>query len=77
VADDGSECKFYLDTSERAPDGECPVRAVGPGLDESIVAKDFLTLMTLAAAATAHGCHVLDEAERAVERGLAPDEAPG
>jgi hypothetical protein len=41
IGDDGGDYSFFLDTSRAHGSGECPVIALGPGVDASIVADDF------------------------------------
>ena len=41
ISDDGGDYTFYLDTTHRRVDGECPVIVLGPGVDDVVVAEDF------------------------------------
>ena len=50
VSGDGSDYTLYLDTGCADQRGECPVVAVGPGLDGVVVAPSFLEFVEWAAA---------------------------
>jgi hypothetical protein len=41
VSDDGGDYKFYLDTSRRDSEDECPVVVLGPGAEDVVVAERF------------------------------------
>lgn len=45
VAETPTEHTFYLDTSERDADGECPVRLQGPGAAGRLFAPNFLAFV--------------------------------
>src|SRR5262249_7282252 len=45
VAETLDEHTFHLDTSQQDEDGECPVRAYGPGASGQIVADSFLMFL--------------------------------
>jgi hypothetical protein len=45
ISDDGGDYKFYLDTSRRDANGECPVIALGPGADAVAVAENFFAFV--------------------------------
>jgi antitoxin YobK len=49
ISDDGVEMTFYLDTAKGGDNADCPVIAIGPGVDD-VVADDFLTFVTRALA---------------------------
>jgi hypothetical protein len=46
VADDGSDCSYFLATEGVSEDGECPVVVLGPGLDGEVCARDFVDFVT-------------------------------
>lgn len=48
ISDDGGDYNFFLDTSRRRADGECPVAVMGPGADGVVVATDFLDFVARA-----------------------------
>ncbi|MGA7614911.1 MAG: SMI1/KNR4 family protein [Thermoanaerobaculia bacterium] len=41
IADDGGDYTFFLDTSVVDSRGECPIIAMGPGVDALVIAPDF------------------------------------
>ena len=41
ISDDGGDYKFYLDTSRRNSEDECPVIVLGPGAEDVVVAEEF------------------------------------
>jgi hypothetical protein len=41
ISDDGGDYTFYLDTARNGLGEECPVVALGPGVDGVVVAEDF------------------------------------
>jgi hypothetical protein len=45
IAETPTEHTFYLDTSERDADGECPVRLQGPGAAGRLFAPNFLAFV--------------------------------
>jgi antitoxin YobK len=52
ISDNGGDHKFYLDTSRRNDQGECPVIALGPGVDGVVVAEDFFEFLVRSFSAT-------------------------
>lgn len=45
ISDDGGDYTYYLDTSKMSDEAECPVVVLGPGVDDVIVASDFLDFL--------------------------------
>jgi cell wall assembly regulator SMI1 len=46
ISDEGGDYTFYLDTTQRRSDGECPVVVLGPGADDVVVAESFFDFVT-------------------------------
>lgn len=42
ISDDGGDYTYYLDTTKCKPGEECPVVALGPGVDGVIIGENFL-----------------------------------
>lgn len=49
ISDDGCDVSYYLATAQMDSDGECPVVALGPGIDGVEVASDFVQFIALLA----------------------------
>jgi hypothetical protein len=45
ISGDGIDCRFFLDSSQEATDGECPVIALGPGRHNEVQASSFLAFV--------------------------------
>jgi antitoxin YobK len=69
VSGDGGDCTLYLDTGRADQRGECPVVAVGPGLEGAVVAPSFLEFAERVAAG--------DPLAGLAERGAAADPGHG
>ncbi len=42
VSGDGGDHIYYLDTTRKRQDGECPVIALGPGAEGVVIAEEFV-----------------------------------
>ena len=45
ISNDGCDCSYYLDTQRIENDEECPVIALGPGIEGEVVAESFVDFL--------------------------------